>query len=151
MTADNNGASSQDSDPEVVIESEEIVEITEKKGDNQADGNPNEKLQKEKKGNHSPSKKYTSLNDIMSGQSPAKHKLETEQGRDEIKKLLQRTGKVVAILERKHSRASTGFIKPMGDKNSDRALFAPIDHRVPRIMIPISNCPKGEILCFNVK
>ncbi|XP_053379089.1 DIS3-like exonuclease 2 isoform X2 [Mercenaria mercenaria] len=146
VTGEKNGGSSQDSDPEVVIESEEIVEITGTKGNNQTEaskgGNQNDKSQIEKKGNRSPAKRYTSLSDMMTGQSPARHKLQTEEGRDEIKKLLQRTGKVVAIIERKHSRACTGFIKPMQDKSVERALFSPIDHRIPRIMIPTDNCPK---------
>lgn len=130
---------SLDSDPEVVIESEEIVEISTPKGDK-----PTKNSQSQKKGdNKSPPKKYTSLSDMMMGQSPAKQKLLTEQGRDEIKKMLQRTGKVVAITEKKHSRACTGFLKPMQDKSTDKALFSPVDHRVPRIIVPIDNCPKG--------
>lgn len=134
--------SSQDSDPEVVIESEEIVEISTPKVDK-----PTKMPQSQKKGdNKSPSKKYTSLGDMMMGQSPAKQKLLTEQGRDEIKKMLQRTGKVVAITEKKHSRACTGFIKPMQDRSTDKAFFSPVDHRVPRIIIPIENCPKGLLV-----
>jgi DIS3-like exonuclease 2 len=50
---------------------------------------------------------------------------------------------VVAIIERKHSRASTGHIALMNDKNPNTALFKPLDHRLPRIMIPMDNCPKG--------
>ncbi|KAM5163267.1 DIS3-like exonuclease 2 isoform 2-T2 [Mantella aurantiaca] len=58
---------------------------------------------------------------------------------------LQKTAKVVYILEKKHSRAATGFIKPMNDKNGDLAkkyaLFSPVDHRVPRIYVPLADCP----------
>ncbi|XP_063412555.1 DIS3-like exonuclease 2 [Mytilus trossulus] len=49
---------------------------------------------------------------------------------------------VVSIIEPKHSRASTGHIHLMPDRNPDTALFKPLDHRLPRIMIPMENCPK---------
>ncbi|XP_060772943.1 DIS3-like exonuclease 2 [Neoarius graeffei] len=52
---------------------------------------------------------------------------------------LQRTAKVVYIMEQKHSRAVSGFIKLIPDKPF--ALFSPSDHRVPRINIPLSGCP----------
>ncbi|XP_068137374.1 DIS3-like exonuclease 2 isoform X2 [Hyperolius riggenbachi] len=58
---------------------------------------------------------------------------------------LQKTAKVVFILEKKHSRAATGFIKPMADKNGELAkkyaLFSPVDHRLPRIYVPLTDCP----------
>ncbi|XP_053316873.1 DIS3-like exonuclease 2 isoform X2 [Spea bombifrons] len=60
---------------------------------------------------------------------------------------LQKTAKVVYVLEKKHSRAATGFIKPLGDKSREAAkkyaLFSPVDHRVPRIYIPLVDCPDG--------
>ncbi|XP_074045755.1 DIS3-like exonuclease 2 isoform X3 [Macrotis lagotis] len=59
--------------------------------------------------------------------------------------LLQRSAKVVYILEKKHSRAATGFIKLLADKNSELfrkcALFSPSDHRVPRVYVPLADCP----------
>ncbi|XP_072493528.1 DIS3-like exonuclease 2 isoform X2 [Notamacropus eugenii] len=59
--------------------------------------------------------------------------------------LLQRCAKVVYILEKKHSRAATGFIKLLADKNSELfrkcALFSPSDHRVPRVYVPLTDCP----------
>ncbi|NXA05576.1 DI3L2 exonuclease, partial [Sapayoa aenigma] len=58
---------------------------------------------------------------------------------------LQRTAKVVYILEKKHSRAATGFIRLLADKNSELfkrcAMFSPVDHRVPRVYVPLSDCP----------
>ncbi|XP_051855563.1 DIS3-like exonuclease 2 [Antechinus flavipes] len=58
---------------------------------------------------------------------------------------LQRSAKVVYILEKKHSRAATGFIKLLADKNSELfrkcALFSPSDHRVPRVYVPLADCP----------
>ncbi|NXR15165.1 DI3L2 exonuclease, partial [Semnornis frantzii] len=58
---------------------------------------------------------------------------------------LQRTAKVVYILEKKHSRAATGFIKLLADKNSELfkrcAMFSPVDHRVPRVYVSLADCP----------
>ncbi|XP_023966048.1 DIS3-like exonuclease 2 isoform X3 [Chrysemys picta bellii] len=60
-------------------------------------------------------------------------------------KFLQRTAKVVCILERKHSRAATGFIKLLADKSSELfkkcAMFSPVDHRVPRAYVSLADCP----------
>ncbi|XP_028365380.1 DIS3-like exonuclease 2 isoform X2 [Phyllostomus discolor] len=61
-------------------------------------------------------------------------------------KSLQRSAKVVYIVEKKHSRAATGFLKLLTDKNSELfrkyALFSPSDHRVPRIYVPLKDCPQ---------
>uniref|UniRef100_A0A8D3AKY1 DIS3-like exonuclease 2 n=1 Tax=Scophthalmus maximus TaxID=52904 RepID=A0A8D3AKY1_SCOMX len=48
-------------------------------------------------------------------------------------------GTVVYIVEKKHSRAATGFLKFLPDKPF--AMFAPVDHRVPRINVPLADCP----------
>ncbi|XP_037764044.1 DIS3-like exonuclease 2 isoform X8 [Chelonia mydas] len=60
-------------------------------------------------------------------------------------KFLQRTAKVVCILEKKHSRAATGFIKLLADKSSELfkkcAMFSPVDHRVPRAYVSLADCP----------
>ncbi|XP_045150247.1 DIS3-like exonuclease 2, partial [Echinops telfairi] len=62
-----------------------------------------------------------------------------------LEKMLQKSAKVVYILERKHSRAATGLLKLLADKNSELfrkyALFSPSDHRVPRIYVPLKDCP----------
>ncbi|XP_029788728.1 DIS3-like exonuclease 2 [Suricata suricatta] len=64
-------------------------------------------------------------------------------------KSLQRSAKVVYILDKKHSRAATGFLKLLADKNSDLfrkyALFSPSDHRVPRIYVPLKDCPQDFV------
>lgn len=52
---------------------------------------------------------------------------------------LIKTAKVVFIVEMKHSRAVTGFLKFLPDKPF--AMFSPVDHRVPRINVPLSGCP----------
>ncbi|KAM7104384.1 DIS3-like exonuclease 2 isoform 1-T3 [Molossus nigricans] len=64
-------------------------------------------------------------------------------------KSLQRAAKVVYIVEKKHSRAATGFLKLLADKNSELfrkyALFSPSDHRVPRIYVPLKDCPQDFV------
>lgn len=47
---------------------------------------------------------------------------------------------VVYIVEKKHSRAVTGFLKFLPDKPI--AKFSPVDHRVPRINVPLTDCPQ---------
>ncbi|XP_070701594.1 DIS3-like exonuclease 2 isoform X2 [Pempheris klunzingeri] len=54
--------------------------------------------------------------------------------------ILQKTAKVVYIVEKKHSRAATGFLKFLQDKPF--AMFSPVDHRVPRINVPLADCPE---------
>ncbi|KAL6491341.1 hypothetical protein MHYP_G00016860 [Metynnis hypsauchen] len=54
-------------------------------------------------------------------------------------KTVQRTGKVVYIVEEKHSRAASGFLKFLPDKHF--AMFSPADHRVPRVNVPLTDCP----------
>ncbi|KAI3375239.1 hypothetical protein L3Q82_021745, partial [Scortum barcoo] len=54
--------------------------------------------------------------------------------------ILQKTAKVVYIVEKKHSGAATGFLKFLPDKPF--AMFSPVDHRVPRINIPLADCPE---------
>uniref|UniRef100_A0A8C7HX10 DIS3-like exonuclease 2 n=1 Tax=Oncorhynchus kisutch TaxID=8019 RepID=A0A8C7HX10_ONCKI len=46
---------------------------------------------------------------------------------------------VVYIVEQKHSRAATGFLKFLPDKPF--AMFSPVDHRVPRVNVPLPDCP----------
>ncbi|XP_028987946.1 DIS3-like exonuclease 2 [Betta splendens] len=54
--------------------------------------------------------------------------------------ILQKTAKVVYIVEKKHSRAATGFLKFLPDKPF--AMFSPVDHRLPRINVPLTDCPE---------
>jgi len=56
-------------------------------------------------------------------------------------RFVQKTGRVVAILQFNHSRKAVGYIK---DRPGDTkyGLFAPTDARVPRILIPRNNLPK---------
>ena len=56
---------------------------------------------------------------------------------------VQKTGKVVAIREFKHSRVAAGTIKHMSDKNPRFFLFSPTDSRVPRMKIPMSEAPQN--------
>uniref|UniRef100_A0A670K550 DIS3-like exonuclease 2 n=1 Tax=Podarcis muralis TaxID=64176 RepID=A0A670K550_PODMU len=56
---------------------------------------------------------------------------------------------VVYILEKKHSRAATGFIRLLTDRNSELfkkcAMFSPVDHRVPRAYVALADCPPDFI------
>ncbi|CAH1240354.1 DIS3L2 [Branchiostoma lanceolatum] len=56
---------------------------------------------------------------------------------------LQKTAKVVYIYEKKHSRACTGHLKKLDDKDKEKVLFSPIDHRLPRLKVPLEDCPAG--------
>ena len=55
---------------------------------------------------------------------------------------VQKTARVVFILEAKHSRCSAGYLKLFQDRNPNFALFSPIDSRFPRLKIAKVNCPK---------
>ena len=41
-----------------------------------------------------------------------------------------------------HTRKACGIIKPLADGNPNMVLFSPNDHRLPRMLIPIADCPK---------
>ncbi|KAL4221580.1 DIS3-like exonuclease 2 [Mactra antiquata] len=150
------GNTADDSDPEVVIESEEIVEVVTNNKNKSKNSTPDQSstsgsnlgqaqaknLKDNKEVCHSPKKRFTTFNEMMSGQSPVKKSLLTESGRDKIKKLFQRTGVVVSIIEKRSSMTCAGHIKLMQDKNPNIAMFSPNDHRMPRIIVPMSECPK---------
>lgn len=57
--------------------------------------------------------------------------------------VVQKVGKVIHILNQVHQRQAVGNLKKMQDGNSRMALFSPRDSRVPRIRIPIKECPKN--------
>lgn len=59
---------------------------------------------------------------------------------------IQRTAKVVHILEKKHTRMAAGCLKLLQNDNSKWALFSPFDHKLPRIFIPLRECPPGFLL-----
>ncbi|XP_022341757.2 DIS3-like exonuclease 2 isoform X1 [Crassostrea virginica] len=94
---------------------------------------------------NTPRKKYLSVQGALSS-SPAVKSLfcsGTEEKNDTLEnKLLQPTARVVAILEKRNNRACTGNISLMTDKNPNWAFFKPVDSRMPRMRIPMSECPK---------
>ena len=61
---------------------------------------------------------------------------------DQWQEFIQKTARVVFILNEKHSRCSVGYLKLFQDKNPNFALFSPIDSRFPRLKIAKVNCPK---------
>lgn len=98
---------------------------------------PNVKKQPKKK--ETLSKKYTCIADLHNDDNLQKV-LANKSGEDHLShKYIQRTGKVVAISEKKHSRLCVGHLQLM---NNSKVKFNPTDSRLPRIMIPISECPK---------
>uniref|UniRef100_A0A670K5H3 DIS3-like exonuclease 2 n=1 Tax=Podarcis muralis TaxID=64176 RepID=A0A670K5H3_PODMU len=72
-----------------------------------------------------------------------------QDGSREIKDQKQLSLGVVYILEKKHSRAATGFIRLLTDRNSELfkkcAMFSPVDHRVPRAYVALADCPPDFI------
>ncbi|ESO85209.1 hypothetical protein LOTGIDRAFT_235866 [Lottia gigantea] len=129
----NSSDSGEDSGPDVIVEGEEIVV----KNTNNSNNN---RLVRDK---FYGGKSYTSVKDVVTSGSPAAKGLFKDKTKNErVDSIAQKVGKVVGILERKHSRAASGYIKLMEDKNPQKALFAPFDSRVPRLIIPMSECPK---------
>ena len=55
-------------------------------------------------------------------------------------KYLQKTAAVVGIIEKIHPRKAMGYAKSY---NKNFALFSPLDNRVPRMLIPLNEFPKG--------
>lgn len=53
----------------------------------------------------------------------------------------QKQAKVVFIKEKVHTRTCIGTLKLMADKNRQKALFIPRDHRIPRLNIPFISWP----------
>ena len=56
-----------------------------------------------------------------------------------------RTGKVVYLVEKKHSRTACGMLRPYRNHRFGFALFSPVDRRLPRVMIPLTDCPQDFI------
>ncbi|XP_030837613.1 DIS3-like exonuclease 2 [Strongylocentrotus purpuratus] len=56
-------------------------------------------------------------------------------------RMAPKTARVVYICEYKHSRAASGHLKLPSNPRAPDVMFAPTDHRVPRIYIPRKECP----------
>ncbi|XP_034236613.1 DIS3-like exonuclease 2 [Thrips palmi] len=54
---------------------------------------------------------------------------------------LQKVGKVIHIWTPVHHRQAVGNLKRLQDGNSRQVLFSPRDSRIPRMRIPIKECP----------
>lgn len=52
----------------------------------------------------------------------------------------QKTAKVVYIVERGHSRVCAGYLKAF-DQGKQLALLSPRDTKLPRVLLPLSDCP----------
>lgn len=53
----------------------------------------------------------------------------------------QRTGFIVAIIEKKHNRLAAGHLKLFPDRSKEWVLFSPNDSRLPRIKVKLNECP----------
>ena len=53
-----------------------------------------------------------------------------------------KTGKIVYIIEKKHPRVACGFLKPFCNHSFGFALLSPVDNRLPRLMITLTECPE---------
>lgn len=84
----------------------------------------------------------SNADDPHSAEKPSQnHRITVDELPDQY---LQKTAKIVHIIERKHSRVATGHLKPFPfPKECPDGLFSPIDSRLPRIRIPRENCPPG--------
>lgn len=93
---------------------------------------------------NTPKEKYLSVQKALSNKSPVvKSLFHSEIKDDDLEnKLLQPTARVVAIIEKRNNRACTGNIMLMTDKNRNWAFFRPIDSRMPRMRVPMAECPK---------
>ncbi|KAF2352189.1 DIS3-like exonuclease 2 [Trinorchestia longiramus] len=60
-------------------------------------------------------------------------------------RFIQKVGYVVHILEQRNTRLAAGTLKPFQDLNPNFALFSPNDSRIPRMKIPMNQCPPDLI------
>ncbi|KAL5265298.1 hypothetical protein ACHWQZ_G006138 [Mnemiopsis leidyi] len=74
------------------------------------------------------------------GQNEIKFQGKTYDATNVEEKYLQKTAKVVGIIEKVHPRKAMGYGKVY---NKNYALFSPLDNRVPRMLIPLNEFPKG--------
>ncbi|CAG2256351.1 DIS3L2 [Mytilus edulis] len=117
--------------------------------DNQSDVSPRTEHQDDSDSGSQPENKidneksmYQTFKEVMKGGSNVTKKMITTD--DFEYRILQRTGKVVTIIQPKHSRVCRGSLTLMKNKNPRTALFIPQDDgKLPGIMIPMIDCPKG--------
>jgi exoribonuclease R len=88
---------------------------------------------------NSPSKPYRASK--PSKLPKVEFKLEDVLQHPQADQFLQRCGRVVNIVEFKHNRCAVGILKPHADRNPRCALFSPSDSRIPRLNIPMGQCP----------
>ncbi|XP_014776921.1 DIS3-like exonuclease 2 isoform X1 [Octopus bimaculoides] len=82
-----------------------------------------------------PGKKYTSIGDLNQDVNLQR----VLEDRKSVDMYIQRTGKVLLVLEEKHPRKCIGHL---GLANNKCVRFNPIDSRIPRLSVPLLECPK---------
>lgn len=93
----------------------------------------------------SPSADHQSPSVAISHKSPASSDKDGYIDVNQVpEQFLQRTAKIVFILEKKHTRVASGRLKPfLYPKDFPDGCFSPTDNRLPRIRIPRKKCPPG--------
>ncbi|XP_063382511.1 DIS3-like exonuclease 2 [Cydia fagiglandana] len=79
----------------------------------------------------------TSFEDVNEDDEDAKNNTDLTPKLDKK----QKRGRVVYLKEKVHNRTCIGVLKLMPDKNRQKALFVPRDHRIPRLNIPFTSWP----------
>eukprot|EP00111_Clytia_hemisphaerica_P005022 TCONS_00014453-protein len=87
-----------------------------------------------------------SRNRALPGDIVAVQILPKDEWRDEG---TTKTGKVVYLVEKKHTRTACGMLRPYRNHRFGFALFSPVDRRLPRVMIPLSKCPENFVVNAN--
>ena len=92
-----------------------------------------------------PSTAHQSPSAAISHESPASsHKDGSIDVNQVPEQFLQRTAKVVFIIDKKHTRVASGQLKPFPyPKDFPDGCFSPTDSRLPRMRIPRKKCPPG--------
>ncbi|XP_063408810.1 DIS3-like exonuclease 2 [Mytilus trossulus] len=112
----------------------DVTPRTEHQGDSDSGSQPENKINE--------NSMYITFQEVMKGGNDVVKKLFTSNDKEKLNsanRVLRRTGKVVAIMQLKHSRVCTGSLNMM---NQHTALFTPRVQKIPRIMIPLKYCPK---------
>ena len=81
-------------------------------------------------------------NRAFPGDEVAVQILPREEWRDEG---ATKTGKVVYLVNKIHSRTACGMLRPYRNHRFGFALFSPVDRRLPRVMVPLKECPQHFI------
>lgn len=63
-------------------------------------------------------------------------------------RFVQKRAHVVGVVERRHTRKAVGCFTAF-DKRAGTARLSPTDHRLPRVVVPLENCPEDLSTSFS--